>query len=250
MEQKTNDNEISQMEQHVRRLLDKHKKRDEYEKSSSEKLAKKVESDLPELASALRSDDVNRQSKEFTDALNFVLNYRESMEGMHGFIPSSDLAEMIVIYNQSHFVGDNLPLFIEKMKEAKDSSNEKYKKSLETTDIDVQELYRIQQQTLSFAIEQAKLLLSNYLHEPECCHPYKWCIMSDRVNLNKIPLTRCSICGNDNVCDEQVMEEATENDDIQKEFTKEDMLAAFCAAEEYVDFYKWLEQYKPYQHIW
>ena len=110
MEQKTNDNEISQMEQHVRRLLDKHKKRDEYEKSSSEKLAKKVESDLPELASALRSDDVkhflndlklSRQSKEFTDALNFVLNYRESMEGMHGFIPSSDLAEMIVVYNQS-----------------------------------------------------------------------------------------------------------------------------------------------------
>ena len=100
MEQKTNDNEISQMEQHVRRLLDKHKKRDEYEKSSSEKLAKKVESDLPELASALRSDDVNRQSKEFTDALNFVLNYRESMEGMHGFIPSSDLAEMIAVYNQ------------------------------------------------------------------------------------------------------------------------------------------------------
>jgi hypothetical protein len=46
------------------------------------------------------------------------------------------------------------------------------------------------------------------------------------------------------------MEEAIKNDDIHKEFTKEDMLAAFCAAEEYVDFYKWLEQYKPYQHIW
>jgi len=43
----------------------------------------------------------SEQSKEFTDALNFVLNYRENMEGMHGFIPSSDLAEMLVIYNQS-----------------------------------------------------------------------------------------------------------------------------------------------------
>lgn len=43
----------------------------------------------------------SEQSKEFTDALNFVLNYRENMEGMHGFIPSSDLAEMIVVYNQS-----------------------------------------------------------------------------------------------------------------------------------------------------
>lgn len=40
------------------------------------------------------------QSKEFTDALNFVLNYRENMEGMGGFIPSSDLAEMVMVYSQ------------------------------------------------------------------------------------------------------------------------------------------------------
>lgn len=32
-------------------------------------------------------------------------------------------------------------------------------------------------------------------------------------------------------------------------FTKEDMLAAFCAAEEYVDFYRWFEYYTKYQYL-
>ena len=78
-------NEISKMEMEVKKLLAKHKKDEEYKKSSSKE-----------------------QSKEFTDALEFVLNYRENMEGMDGFIPSSDLAEMVMIYSQSKRKVDTL----------------------------------------------------------------------------------------------------------------------------------------------
>ena len=70
-------NEISKMELEVKRLLSKYKKDEKHEKNSPKE-----------------------QSKEFTDALEFVLNYRENMEGMDGYIPSSDLAEMIAVYNQ------------------------------------------------------------------------------------------------------------------------------------------------------
>jgi nitrogen fixation protein len=76
-------NEISKMEMEVKKLLAKHKKDEEYKKSCSKE-----------------------QPKEFTDALEFVLNYRQNMEGMDSYIPSSDLAEMIVTYNQAQPVGE------------------------------------------------------------------------------------------------------------------------------------------------
>ena len=62
----------------------------------------------------------------------------------------------------------------------------------------------------SFMVETLCKMADSYRTQPqegmeevECTHPYKECVMSDRVNKYGTPLTKCSVCGNDNICDEE-----------------------------------------------
>ena len=67
----------------------------------------------------------------------------------------------------------------------------------------------------SFMVETLCKMADSYRTQPqegmeevECTHPYKECVMSDRVNKYGTPLTKCSVCGNDNICDEELMDES------------------------------------------
>lgn len=45
-----------------------------------------------------------------------------------------------------------------------------------------------------------------HIHKPEqdCVHPFKDCVMSDRLNINGTPTIKCTLCGNDNIMNEKV----------------------------------------------
>ncbi len=58
------------------------------------------------------------------------------------------------------------------------------------------------------AMEEHRTQPQEGREEVECTHPYKECVMSDRVNKYGTPLTKCSVCGNDNICDEELMDES------------------------------------------